>query len=75
MKKEREIIEMIEKEEKSRDGDCVNQSCVSTAPVYENNAYVPDNHYDNNLGSDKFASPYIVQVCINSINNSVVIKL
>lgn len=59
MKKEREIIEMVEKEEKSRDSDFQNQNSTT----YPDNCYVKDDHFDNNLGSEKFNSPYIPHVC------------
>lgn len=58
MKKEREIIEMVEKEEKSRDGDYLNQSST----IYQNNRFLPDEHYDSKLVSDKFATPFVPQV-------------
>ncbi|XP_060515801.1 uncharacterized protein LOC132695522 isoform X2 [Cylas formicarius] len=53
-KKEREIIEMVEKEEKSRDNsDVVNLTKTAVAPKCEN--------FEPTLGSEQFNSPYFPQ--------------
>lgn len=64
MKKEREIIEMVEKEEQSRDtieyvGQNVNKSDFLPGKVDSISPYEPS------LGSEQFNSPYIPQVLKN----------
>lgn len=64
MKKEREIIEMVEKEEQSRDtieyvGQNVNKLGFLPGNVDRISSYQPS------LGSEQFNSPYIPQVLKN----------
>lgn len=54
---------MVEKEEKSRDGDFSNNYQNAT-PLYQNTHYINDICYNNDLGSDKFDKPFSPQVII-----------
>lgn len=55
-KKEREIIEMVEKEEKSRDSDFNNHDnhCKEESKF----SNIKENDFDANLGSEQFKNPY-----------------
>lgn len=73
MKKEREIIEMVEKEEKSRDGDFLNQN----TNIYQNNRYEKFNgppyvmqqtDYVNNLEEQDSEVNYSKFLCFYVIN-------
>lgn len=63
MKKEREIIEMIEKEEKSRDVPYLissykkNEKCMPS-----NSHYLPRDDYKISLGNEKFKRPFVPPV-------------
>lgn len=68
-KKEREIIELVEKEEKSRDSDYSSQTTLS--PV--SNKHDEINPYDTNMGNESYERPFYSTVSISEIILSFII--